>query len=127
MVEKARIYLTEDFDILREVMKGILETAGHQVIYEAGNLPQALKGVEVARDQQAHAALLDGNLSEGDISNQDGRTIAKALKEAVPSITVIAFTGARSHEQAGYGDHYVWKQDDDGIEKIIQIIDDIKP
>lgn len=89
MVEHAKVFLAEDNLLARESLRGLLHDMGHEVIIEAGDMASALAGVEQAKQLHPDVAVLDGNLTPGNISCSDGTRVAAALREAVPDITVI--------------------------------------
>ncbi len=103
--ENANVYLVEDNESLRESTKALLELDGHNVVAEAATLDEALEGISKARDAGVQVAVVDGNLSQNDLSGNDGNTVADALRKAIPGIKIISY----SSDEQDYGDVHVSK------------------
>ncbi len=120
MPKEAKIYLTEDDTNLREATRRELEFEGHRVVHEAHDLETALDGVKTASDLGVNVAVLDGNLTRGDVSCSDGMMIASALRARIPQIKIVAFTS--SEKDPGYGDIFVQKGYPGFIERLIKAV-----
>ena len=118
--ENANVFLAEDYPQLREIAKELIEDASHTVVIEVGSLEEALKNIDIgrAKEKGVNVAVVDGNLSENDISGSDGRQIAEALRKEIPDITVISFSG----QNQDYGDVHVDKNDYEQTSKLGEII-----
>ncbi len=90
MPKGAKIFLIEDEEDLRVLAVLQIEDAGYKVVLEALYKEEALRKIEAARQLGVTIAVVDANLGTGP---DDGPQIAKALKEAIPGITIISFSG----------------------------------
>jgi CheY-like chemotaxis protein len=120
MPEQAKIFLVEDDPDLREVERAWIEGKGHEVVLEASSLKEALEKVSRAKEkrglikkERVNVAVLDGNLGTGPT---DGPQIAEALREAIPEIKIVSFSG----EPVEWGDVNPRKPDD--ISKLGKVI-----
>lgn len=93
MPEKAVIFLAEDNASLRESLKSWLERCGHTVPLKAGSLVEALEKVKEAKAAGVNVAIIDGSL-EGPDSPGDGPKVAAALRQEIPDIKIVSFSGA---------------------------------
>src|SRR4030065_2763291 len=83
--DKKKVLIADDDSILRELLKGILRTAGHIVVGEASNGEQAIAMVEkTSRD----VLCLDIHMPK-----MDGMQCLEALKASVPQLTIIMISG----------------------------------
>lgn len=96
-MEKALVFICEDDKGLCRTMTTMLRLEEHQVVLVANSLAEALEKVKSAEEKRINVAILDGNLGTG---KEDGRQVAKALREAVPGIKIISFSG----DPADWGD-----------------------
>jgi CheY-like chemotaxis protein len=121
-MEKARIFLVEDNQGCRDSLVGLLEDIGYSVVLWAENLGQALDAIQSGRLRElgVNVAIVDGNLSPGDISCSDGFAAAGKIREAGLPIKIIALSGTDA-KKASYGDKFVKKGV--GIEELIAAID----
>lgn len=103
-----RILLVEDSQDLRETLEAWLSRDGHEVVAQAGNMEDALRCISTAPELGVTVGVLDGNLTEGDISCNDGRNIAEKLRAAVPGIKIVSCS---SSSNADYRDVMVDKRD----------------
>lgn len=91
MPEGAKIFIVEDHESLRKVMKMALEDYGHTVVCEARSLAEALKKAKEAKGAGVNIAIVDMDLGSG---GDDGSVVAEALKREVPGIKIISYSGA---------------------------------
>ncbi len=115
MPPEAKIFLVEDDEASRGYIRDVLESGGHRVVAEAKSLKEALASVAAVRDLRVQVAVLDGNLTPGDSSCDDGRKLAAALRAGVPGIRILANSNS---ENADYGDAVV----DQGAERLLEEI-----
>jgi CheY-like chemotaxis protein len=90
--ENARVFIFEDHSDARERLRMSLESRGHTVVGEAGNLNDALDAVDKFHEADVHVATLDGNLKQGDFSGQDAQTILKAIQEKAPDVITVGMS-----------------------------------
>lgn len=90
-----RIFLVEDSESIGILAKILLSSLGHEVVLEASILEEALGIVSSGQLQEKEItlAIVDGNLSKGDHSCEDGRKINAAIKATNLPIKIIAFSG----------------------------------
>ncbi len=111
-----RLFLAEDSNGLRRTLVRELRYDGHEIVFEAGDLDTALKGAEQAKALGVTAAVLDGNFTESDHSCEDGFSVARALRQQIPDLPIIAYTS--EGQKAGYGNVFVDKSDIDSFGKL---------
>ncbi len=90
MPKGAKIFLIEDEEVLMVLAKRQMKFTDHEVVLEARKKDEALGKIESAKQLGVTIAVVDANLGTGP---DDGPQIAKALKEAIPGITIISFSG----------------------------------
>jgi len=84
----ARILVIDDEDIIREMLKDILEPEGHQIV-EAEN---GLQGVEKYDPEDIDMVITDIMMPE-----KDGFETIEELRQKKPDVKIIAFTGFGLH------------------------------
>lgn len=85
-----------------------LKCEGHELVQYAGSFKDAVEGISIARKRGMTVAIVDGNLDHYPDDCEDGRAIAKLIKDQAPDVTVVAYS--RSPEEiANFGDIYVSK------------------
>jgi CheY-like chemotaxis protein len=87
--ENARIFLVEDDKSRQSLVKDAMKTFGHEVVDVASSLKEALDKVSKLDKKRIDVAIVDGNLSENNVSGSDGAAVASAIKAKHPSIIVI--------------------------------------
>ena len=87
--EKASIFYVEDDEDSFAVTNEFLEMSGHHVTVKATSLKDALAKIPMLTENGVNVAIVDGNLSFGDESGQDGERVALEIKKHNKSITVI--------------------------------------
>ncbi len=81
----ARILLIEDHDLIRSLLREILELAGHTVI-EAGD---GAEGLDLFRQAGADLVITDIVMP-----HKGGLDVVTAIREQVPCVPIIAISGA---------------------------------
>lgn len=84
----ARILVIDDEDIIREMLKDILEPEGHQIV-EAEN---GLQGVEKYDPEDIDMVITDIMMPE-----KDGFATIEELRQKKSDVKIIAFTGFGLH------------------------------
>lgn len=88
-----RVFLVEgDGRIAIELETAYLEGAGHVIVKDSDNLPDALVSIEEAKKKGATVAVVD--LARGKYADihDDTRIVANAIGEHVPGLPVIVFS-----------------------------------
>lgn len=83
--DKKKVLIADDDSILRELLKGILRTAGHIVVGEASNGEHAIAMVEKTSPD---VLCLDIHMPK-----MDGMQCLEALKASMPQLTIIMISG----------------------------------
>lgn len=91
--ENAQIFLVEDNAKVVKTLTEYLENAGHEVVETATSLQEALSKIPTLSQKGVNVAILDGNLTEGEESGQEGEIVAEAIKAQLPYVIVIGSTG----------------------------------
>jgi len=107
-MKKAKVFLVEDENALREMEKRFIEMEGHEVVLIACSRQEALDSLVRVKELGVDVAVLDGNLGTG---KDDGPTIARALKGTMAGIKTISFSG----DVVDFGDKNLRKPQDIGI------------
>ncbi len=103
--ENARVFLAEDDSTFRRAARRFIEGSSHQVSVEANTLGDAISAIPKAKELGVNVAVLDGNLTEDDTSGYDGETLATALRDEIPDIKIVSFSG----QPQSYGDVHINK------------------
>lgn len=102
--KEARLFIAEDYDPIRKTLERFLSEEGHVVVVSAATAEEALARIAEAAENGVNVAVLDGSIPK---DPSDGERIAKALREAIPGIRIIAIPSL----PANWGDAYVGKAD----------------
>lgn len=106
--ENTKIFLVEDDLIDQEQIRWILEKNGHSIVVEAETLDEALLQIPELREKGVNVAIVDGNLTEGVGSGEDGRRVTERIKELHgEEIQVVSHSA--TEKSYGYGDAFVAK------------------
>lgn len=87
--EKAKILLVDSDRYYLDVVKTILESAGHTVI-SADSLTTALQKIANLHDDAVDVALIDDDLSASSRGGQDGQRLAQIIRSKFPGVPVYA-------------------------------------
>jgi DNA-binding NtrC family response regulator len=87
---RGRILIVEDFGDWRELLSGLLQREGHQVV-AAATLEQARACIDETKDLDL--AILDIRLIETDETNEDGMQLLAEIQNRQASTRVIMITG----------------------------------
>jgi CheY-like chemotaxis protein len=96
MPKNAKIFLVDDNNNLREKLKYFLSQNGHQIVLEANSLENALKKAKEVMEKSVDIAIVDGCLALDGNSGEDGKQVAKALREESPTIKIIGFSSHKT-------------------------------
>lgn len=108
MPRKAKVFLVDDNENIRNSIKESLEREGHEVLIEAGSLEEALIKISDVAQKGVTIAIIDGSLSPpGTAFTNDGEKVASALKKKAPDIKIISFSSHR----ANWGDKNLIKSE----------------
>ena len=112
-MQKAVIFLVEDFELLSDSLCELIPFSGHQVVLKASTLEEALQIVNSGqlRESGVNVAVVDGNFPSIEMGREvfGGPIVARAIRDKEPSIKIIAHT-ASSAKEATYGDVYAGKR-----------------
>lgn len=108
MGERERVYLVEDSQEEAVEVLAALKNAGHNVIGYAKNFKVATECISEAIERGMTVAVVDGNLNHYPDDCEDGKAVAKLIKEQAPSATIIAYSRSRPGK-ADFGDIYINK------------------
>lgn len=92
--KETKVFVAEDEPEWREYYKRFLERAGHEIVLVAATLPDALRQVGCLEGKGVQVAIVDGNLSAGGWSGEDGRRVVEAIKEGAPGVKTVGMSGA---------------------------------
>lgn len=92
MVEKAKVFVAEDDPSIQQVIKWFLSKGGHEVVLQAQTLSEALRSIKQFEKLGIQIAVIDGNLTPGDISGSDGYQLATAIRQLAPNVTTIGMS-----------------------------------
>ena len=92
MPKEAKVFLVEDDESVRKMLKVFLSREGHQVILEAGSLEEALEGAKKIIQNGVNLAIVDGLLRLGADSAEDGEMVASTLRQEAPGIKIIGLS-----------------------------------
>jgi len=126
--ERARVFVVEDDPTTAWRTKGYLEKGGHSVELQATTLKEALDLIPRLEQEGVNVAVVDGNLSKGGEDGADGKEVVTAIREQVPGIKIIVYSGGNYD----YGDRFVPKprffpefKDSDRSPKIEEVVREI--
>ena len=91
--EMARILVIDDDEPIREVLRGILEAAGHEVLEAA----DGESGIELHRSHRPALVIADIIMPE-----MDGLEVIRELRRTSPDVKVMAVTGYDDKGEKGY-------------------------
>ena len=118
MPKNAQVFLVEDYERIRVLVKNRLEEEGHKVKVEAGILEEALSKIKTAEQEGVNVAVLDRSLGSGH-DDDDGSEIAAALREEIEGIKIISFSMS---EELKWADKSVPKPE---IDELIEAVTEI--
>jgi DNA-binding NarL/FixJ family response regulator len=89
MPEKARIVWFEDDVDFLSTWEMFLKINGHDVVRTVGTKSEAERALDTLEADGIQVAILDGNLSVGDMSGADGAYFAEQIRSRYPKIGII--------------------------------------
>lgn len=104
-LENARVFIAEDSEEIRDLVKKSLEKSGHQVLIEAASFEEAMEKIKEAKDKGINVAVLDGSLPD---DSSHGPKIAEDLRLVIPEIKIVSFSG----KEVFWGDLNLHKPED---------------
>lgn len=94
MVERARVVIVDDQEPIREGLKMILGSQGHEVIGEAGDMTGATDLIDKLEQGEVDAVFLDGNLTPGEHDSREGATLANLVRDKFGGrVAIIGISG----------------------------------
>lgn len=105
MPPKARIFHLDDRKTNRTGLAELLKYSGHEVVLDAGSLPEGLAAVERFRDLKINVAVLDGDLHG---NPEGGRTVLRKIREVAPDVKTVGLSSdpfpETDYDAGRYGD-----------------------
>ncbi len=92
-MEAKRVAIIEDITPWQRVIAHHIEVAGHKVVDRARSLEEALALVKKLKALQVDIVTLDGNLTLGEGSGKEGRTILAEIRKNAPKVKIIGISG----------------------------------
>lgn len=92
MPPKAEVAVFEDDKNWQEIIKDILEDAGHRVVITATNIKDALEATKKLKELGVQVATIDGNLNSYEVSGNDGQAIIAAIKANAPGVKTVGMS-----------------------------------
>ncbi len=99
---KRRIALFEDHEETIRSLKNFLGMLGYEITVEARNMPEAMKVALTLNKLNVLAALVDGNLTQGERGNYEGAKITQVIHENSPGVMVIGYASIGNIEGADF-------------------------
>jgi CheY-like chemotaxis protein len=104
-MDNANVLIFEDYDSVRDLVRRLMDMAGHTVVGEAVTFDEAMEALEAveAGDQECDVVILDGNLhrtNSGD-NNRDAREITKYIRSHELAIKIVGFSGGLPMSEDG--------------------------
>lgn len=97
----------DDDSIVRDIFRTLIPMveAGSQLAAEAASIQEAQRLIDQFPELAINAVILDGNLSRGQTSGDDGCVLAKRIRSVSPETVIIECSSGLY----GYGDFYIAK------------------
>ena len=92
-MEGKRVIIIEDIAPWQRVIARHVIEAGHTIVGSATSLDEALALVKKLQALQVDVVTLDGNLTLGDGSGKEGRTILAEIRKNTPKVKIIGLSG----------------------------------
>lgn len=96
MPERARVGIIDDDPIKIEIGRFCLARGGHVVVFEARNMRAVRDILEKIDELKPDVVLVDGNLTMGDKSGEDGTWIAGQFNTRYPQVKLLGFSNSGS-------------------------------
>lgn len=93
--ERANVFIAEDQKDFVFMLEEFAKLSGHTVVAKADNLSDALDCVDKFGELNVDVAYIDGNLSRGDSSGNDGQIILRDIQEKYPNVKTIGMSANR--------------------------------
>ncbi|MBX4205830.1 hypothetical protein KW795_01390 [Candidatus Microgenomates bacterium] len=89
-----RIAIFEDDPSILRMMTRILQEDEYIVALKAVTMDEAELVIQNLEDEDIRITIIDGNLSENNVSGKDGEYIARLIKEKYPNILTIGMSAS---------------------------------
>lgn len=99
-MEKARVAIFEDSELLQDNLALLLKCENHQVVAQATTMQAAETVIHELSEDALDIAIVDGNLSPRALGCEEGAHITRLLHEKFSAITVISYSGEKDIEGA---------------------------
>lgn len=94
--ENANIFVAEDDPQWQAIIKKNVGKGGHTVTHTAQTKTDALAQIPNLESSGVQVAIVDGNLTRGNSSGDDGREIVAAIRSQAPSVKIIGFSASNT-------------------------------
>ena len=103
MSETAKLLaLFEDHEPTIESLEQLLAYEDYQIVVKAKNMRQSMEVVAQLNQLGVIAALVDGNLTEGERGNWEGAQVTAAIHEKSKGVVVVGYPSVGQVEGADY-------------------------
>ena len=91
--ENTKVFHAEDHSMVRRTVSIVAERlGGHSVVATATSYEEALEMIDQLDELDVNVAIIDGNLTKGKNTGEEGAAIAHLIKEKHPHITTIGLS-----------------------------------
>jgi CheY-like chemotaxis protein len=91
--EKAKVFVAEDSEDWKKIIKDELESEGHIVVATASTLKEALETAKKLKELGVDVAVIDGNLGENIfVLGSDGQAVLAAVRENAPKVKTVGMS-----------------------------------
>ena len=92
--EKARVFVAEDNKAYQKIIQEYLEEAGHSVVLRATTYRDAIDGIKTLENLGVDVAILDGNLTRGEDSGDEGQLMLRAIRAVAPRVRTVGMSAS---------------------------------
>lgn len=96
MPDNARVFVAEDDSRWQSAIVKSVGKGGHTVTHTAQTKADALSQIPTLESSGVQVAIVDGNLTQGISSGNDGREIVAAIRSQAPNIKIIGFSASNT-------------------------------
>lgn len=93
--EKARVVIGEDDGGYRQLVTGIVKSAGHTVVEALSTRADVLAILPRLKELGVNVLMTDGNYTQDDFSGVDGEDIVEAARREAPEVKIIGLSGGK--------------------------------
>lgn len=112
----AKVFVVDDEQAIRQILAAHLRIKGHEMVLEAGTLPEALDELARVKKLGVQVAIIDGAFP----NSRDGAALAAVLRNQAPCVKIVSFSGG---DLQTWGDRNLRKPDD--FNQLVQAIEEL--